>query len=629
MTEASLDRSLLSLDGSFNEPVNNRAQSSGWGRISTFGFGKGQGDESNFAFGRGITEALGLDYDNDDAWTGRLIKAYAAVEEADQREGDIPLPSGFAREWRFWRLIAASSLIGGFMGLIAVGFMSLVDHVPSIWVDNGNYTEANSCYYNQGKLYWIAITGGTGLLVGLLRFFCEYPMNLPGIFKDVNDYHVDPKWVPYTFIISGIGLGGGANLGPEQALGNLGGGIGTYLSHDDPFNFGFEEDDKKLLVLAGMCGALGALFPSPILGVLMIYELGNPPKSMMESIVILSAAAFTGFIIYYALLSDYTNTLGVELLNGKSYNFIVAYKWKFELWQCGTAFLIGITSGIIVLSAIIVIGITKQIFARIRMRLERNKFLQNVLPPIIGGVIIGAVNYALPCTVGDGNMVIKAIVRFGYLSADPDGPDLPPELMTDDIINKIDGNGSGSLDSHILVSTAFAKMFLLGVSMNCGFVGGFVFPTILIGIISGMVCFQLFPGIPIGMCIACFMAAVPSGICPMPFTLAGLAIYLLHLGLYQTVPIFISVITAYTVVCGTGIFTALQQRALKKAREAANAGKDTQSGRNMTEEKNFAISRLRGNGAKSAQGQKTSEGTNAGVLEGTHNISPTVSQSNV
>jgi hypothetical protein len=115
----------------------------------------------------------------------------------------------------------------------------------------------------------------------------------------------------------------------------------------------------------------------------------------------------------------------------------------------------------------------------------------------------------------------------------------------------------------------------------------------------------------------------------MPFTLAGLAIYLLHLGLYQTVPIFISVITAYTVVCGTGIFTALQQRALKKAREAANAGKDTQSGRNMTEEKNFAISRLRGNGAKSAQGQNTSEGTNAGVLEGTHNISPTVSQSNV
>jgi H+/Cl- antiporter ClcA len=458
-------------------------------------------------------------------------------------------------------------------------------------------------------------------------------MGLPGLFKDVNDYHVDPKWVPYTFMISGIGLGGGANLGPEQALGNLGGGIGTYLAHDDPFKFGFDEDDRKLLVLAGMCGALGALFPSPILGVLMIYELGNPPKSMMESIVILSSAAFTGFLIYYAILNDYGNTLGVDLLNAKKYNFIVAFQWDFELWQCGTAFLIGITSGVIVLSAIIVIGITRQIFARIRMRLERNKFLQNIVPPIIGGVIIGAVNYALPCTVGDGNMVIGTIVRYGYAYAYPDGPALPPgmaPLLQDDIIAKLDGNGSGGLDSHILVSTAFAKMFLLGVSMNCGFVGGFVFPTILVGVISGMVCFQLFPYIPLGMCIACFMAAVPSGICPMPFTLAGLAIYLLHLGLYQTVPIFISVITAYTVVCGTGIFTALQQRALKKAREAAAIGKDTQTARNMAEEKNFHISQLRGNGAKNAQqGRKANKGADADVLEDTHNLSPTVSQSNV
>ena len=31
------------------------------------------------------------------------------------------------------------------------------------------------------------------------------------------------------------------------------------------------------MVLAGMSGALGALFPTPLLGVLMIYELGSPP----------------------------------------------------------------------------------------------------------------------------------------------------------------------------------------------------------------------------------------------------------------------------------------------------------------------------------------------------------------
>ena len=39
-----------------------------------------------------------------------------------------------------------------------------------------------------------------------------------------------------------------------------------------------DEEYKKLLVLGGMSAALGALFPTPILGVLMLFELGKMPK---------------------------------------------------------------------------------------------------------------------------------------------------------------------------------------------------------------------------------------------------------------------------------------------------------------------------------------------------------------
>jgi H+/Cl- antiporter ClcA len=39
-----------------------------------------------------------------------------------------------------------------------------------------------------------------------------------------------------------------------------------------------DQDDRKLLVLLGMTGAIGGLFPSPILTVLMFYELGDPPR---------------------------------------------------------------------------------------------------------------------------------------------------------------------------------------------------------------------------------------------------------------------------------------------------------------------------------------------------------------
>ena len=55
-----------------------------------------------------------------------------------------------------------------------------------------------------------------------------------------------------------------------------------------------DKDDQKLCVLSGMSGAMGALFPTPVLGVLIIHELGNPPKSYMESTLLMSIPAILG-----------------------------------------------------------------------------------------------------------------------------------------------------------------------------------------------------------------------------------------------------------------------------------------------------------------------------------------------
>jgi H+/Cl- antiporter ClcA len=57
--------------------------------------------------------------------------------------------------------------------------------------------------------------------------------------------------------------------------GCLGGGIGTWLVEKMKFD---NEENEKLLVLTGMSAAMGAVFPTPVLGILMIHELGEPPK---------------------------------------------------------------------------------------------------------------------------------------------------------------------------------------------------------------------------------------------------------------------------------------------------------------------------------------------------------------
>ena len=58
--------------------------------------------------------------------------------------------------------------------------------------------------------------------------------------------------------------------------GTIGGGFATYLVHH--YLVFPDKTDGQLVVLCGMCAAFGALFPTPILAVLIIYELGQPPK---------------------------------------------------------------------------------------------------------------------------------------------------------------------------------------------------------------------------------------------------------------------------------------------------------------------------------------------------------------
>lgn len=169
-----------------------------------------------------------------------------------------------------------------------------------------NYDKDINCgYWYNGKKYFIAIVGGAGFTIGVIRWAFSYPDNLPGIFKDIQSFHVDPKWIPITYLISALSLGGGATLGPEQALvsllftrfsllfryfkhsfftlsstlfsskGNLGGGLAYYIKDFAEFE---DKEYDQVFVLAGMASALGALFPSPMLGALMMHELGEPPK---------------------------------------------------------------------------------------------------------------------------------------------------------------------------------------------------------------------------------------------------------------------------------------------------------------------------------------------------------------
>jgi len=505
-----------------------------------------------------VTKSVGISPDNEEEWTKAMISKF---KEADSKgvQGAMPPPAAFARDKNFWKSFMISCSLGAILGLATLVFMNVTDKIPKIWANNGYATKNDdyftcpcdnnsiqtilsstecvcnkysNCNFYGGQLYWAIITTSAGLLIGLIRYSVNYPDDLPGLFQEIHSYHVNYKWAPFTILLSAISLAGGASLGPEQALGNLGGGAATFLTENV---FKFEDSDySKLTVLAGMTASLGALFPTPVLGVLMFHELGNPPKTYMESTLVLSSGAIVSFLVYYSLVDD------TYIQSISSNGALLALDWEFNEWNCLTAFVIGIVSAALGIVMILFIGITRQILNRIRIRLQANPFLATVLPSCLAGFAIGMVNWALPLTIGNGNMVLSSIISYGY---------------------------QGKLSTSLLISSGFGKAFNLGLSMNGGFVGGFIFPILTMGVIAGVTTNQMYSYVPLGLSVACFMAALPASICPMPFTLSCLAVFVFYIGLYQTAPVFISAITSYTIVVGSGLFSEMQKRGRPELQE--------------------------------------------------------------
>jgi H+/Cl- antiporter ClcA len=170
---------------------------------------------------------------------------------------------------------------------------------------------------------------------------------------------------------------------------------------------------------------------------------------------------------------------------------------------------------------------------------------------------VGVTNYCLPLTIGSGSTLLSAFPTV-YLQ--------------------------GNISNYIMISSAFAKMALLTISMNCGFIGGFIYPMITIATICGLVCNNMYPGIPLGMTLACFMAALPSSLAPMPYTFCSLFSLIFSLGPYQASTVFVSGLTAYTLVSGSGILQYMQKKAAEREAQSAAAAELAKKNASVTRE---------------------------------------------
>ncbi len=402
----------------------------------------------------------------------------------------------------FWVLMGCAVVLGVFGAFAGLAFIGVIK-VGGKW-----YTDSHPGWFG-GHWWWVAVAAAAGVVVGLLRRLTRLPWQTPGLFDDLKTGRVETNLVLGMTAVSAVSLIGGASLGPEKALGTMGGGVGSWIAARRELG----KEDSQVNTLAGFAGAYGGLFSSTLIVVLLILEVARPGgQRLAKALAAEIVASSVSFGIYFAIA-------GAVFLDDYQ-----VPSYKFEDWQLLAGIPLGLFAAVLVTLLAGFMMAAARLFDRINV--------PTMVKSTLGGVLFGIVGVALPLTMFSGSDQLKTVLKHGV-----------------------------TLGIGLLAAILIAKMLTFAVSQGSGFVGGPIFPSLFIGGTAGVLVHQVIPGVPLGLAFTCLLAAVPGALAPAPFSMVLMAAFLTQVGALQTAPILIAVVTAYLTMEGVKYRLAQRKQA--------------------------------------------------------------------
>ncbi len=403
----------------------------------------------------------------------------------------------FARDQVFWFRLGRAVIIGAFAGIAAFVFTQLVRiGTELIWPEDVDYG------WLGGELWWLAIVGVAGLIVGVLRVVLHIPDDLRGSLGIIQEGAVDRSMALQAIGISIVSLVGGASLGPFDGGVRSGALVGDWFATIR----GLPDRERRVDAVSGINGSLGGLLTAPVLAALFVTELRWPERRNLYRALLpgLTAAIF-GFVVSFAIIGD--TFLGVFALPG----------YEVRLWHFGLAVLLGFLAA--ALSWLL--GLTVFTIRRWIVPLLSNQ----VVRATVGGLALGGIAILFPLTLASGK---------GQLGVAIDNVE--------------------QLGAALLIAVVAAKIVAVAISLTTGFIGGPVMPALFIGGTAGLAVHALFPDIPIALAFSCMLVALPGVSVGAPFSMVFLAALTVGVGAVETAPAAVAVLTAYTLTSGLGWF---------------------------------------------------------------------------
>lgn len=405
------------------------------------------------------------------------------------------------------RLLILCVVIGALAGGTCVVFSWLLETVQHLLLDGlGRHREAD-----PNRLWLFVLPGIGGLVSGYLctRFAPEAAG--PGTDAAVDAYHhhggrVRTR-VPFVkMVTAAVTLGTGGSAGREGPLTQIGGGIGSSIATW----LKLSNQERRILMAAGMAAGVGAMFHAPLAGALFAAEILYREMDLEHEVIVPS---FIASIIAYSVYASIVGFGPVYAAPG--------FRFDDPLQLFPYA----------VLALVVAAGAT--VFTRL-WRVVRDAFKRMPLPvflkPAVGGLLAGSIGCFIPDALGTGHHLLQ-------------------------------GAFDGAFTIRFLVLLVVAKMITTSFTIGSGASGGKLGPSLVLGGslggIVGLVAKDLFPALEIeaGAFVVVGMAGFFAAAANCPISTIIMVSELT--GNYQLlVPSMLVCVLAYLMVSRHGIYDA-------------------------------------------------------------------------
>ena len=318
-----------------------------------------------------------------------------------------------------------------------------------------------------------------------------------------------------SVIASAITIGFGGSVGAEAPIVLTGSAIGSNLGQM------FHLDRKMLMTLVG-CGAAGAIagiFKAPIAGLVFTLEVLMIDMTMSSLLPI--------------LVSCVTATCFTYIFRGDAALFMFHLETEWSIQHIPACVLLGVSSGLISLYFIRVMGFCEGIFARYKEHPH--------IRLVIGGITLSLLIFLFPALYGEGYSSINLLLN-GRTEAD-----------WNQILDNSLFSGHGSYVLIYIGLVLLTKVIATSATNGGGGCGGTFAPSLFVGCFTGFLFSRLWNIHQIGVYIPeknfalMGMAGVMSGVMHAPLT--GMFLIAELTGGYSLlVPLMIVSVCAYLTI---------------------------------------------------------------------------------